>query len=173
MPPVCAGPAGIVEQAIDAAEAVDRLADQGADIFLNRDVGPAKHAGRAELFGEPFALRCAAAGDNDFRAFRDKNLGGVQADAACRAGDNRDLPVQPSHVALLFDKVGSNISPAGRNNASHVWWRGIALDREWHFTRMRIMPGTRPGLAGPGKGPLPAIPAEQVFVLCLALFWMS
>jgi len=46
--------------------------------------------------------RRAPPGDNDLRAFRDENLSGAQPDPACRAGDNRDLAIQPSHVVLLL-----------------------------------------------------------------------
>ena len=97
--------AGIVEQAIDAAEFLDRHADQRAHLLFDRDVGLAEDAGGAELLGQRLALRHAASGDDDFRAFRDENLRGAQSDAACRAGDHRDLAVQPSHVVLLVQAM--------------------------------------------------------------------
>ena len=43
-------PAGIVEQAIDAAEFLDRLADQRAHLVLDRDIGPAEDAMRRRAF---------------------------------------------------------------------------------------------------------------------------
>ena len=92
--------AGIVEQAIDAAEFLDRQLDQRADLLVDHDVGLAKDAVGAELFRQRLALRHAAPGDDDFGAFGDENLGGAQSDAACRPGDHRDLAIQPSHVVL-------------------------------------------------------------------------
>ena len=92
--------AGIVEQAIDAAEFLDRLADQRAHLLLDGDIGLAEHADGAELFRKRLALRRAASGDDDPGAFGHENLRGAQPDAARRAGDNRDLAVQPSHVVL-------------------------------------------------------------------------
>ena len=91
--------AGIVEQAIDAAEFLHRLADQGAHLFFDRDVGLAKDAMGAELLRQRLALGHAAAGDDDLRPFRDKNFRGPQPDAARRTGNHRNLAVEPSHVA--------------------------------------------------------------------------
>ena len=92
--------AGIVEQAIDLAEFLDRKRDQGLHLRFDRDIGLAKDAGGAEFFGQRLAFRRAAPGDDDFRAFGDENLGGVQPDSACRTGDHRDLAVQPSHLII-------------------------------------------------------------------------
>jgi hypothetical protein len=94
--------AGVVEQAIDAAESVDRGADQRLHLVFLRDIGFKEHAGRAELFGERLALRRAASGDHDLRAFRDEDFRRAQPDAAGGTGDDRDLAVQPPHVALLL-----------------------------------------------------------------------
>jgi hypothetical protein len=66
--------AGVVEQAIDAAEFVDRGADQRAHLILLRDIGLKEHAAGAELFGERLALRRAAACDHDFRTLGDEDL---------------------------------------------------------------------------------------------------
>jgi len=85
--------AGVVEQAIDAAEFFDRLPDQRAHLVFNRDVGLAEDAIAAELVGQRLAFRRAPSGDNDVRAFRDENLSGAQPDPACGAGDNRDLAI--------------------------------------------------------------------------------
>ena len=92
--------AGIVEQAVDAAEFLDRKLDQRAHLLFHHDVGLAEDAVGAELFGQRLAFRHAAPGDDDFRAFGDENLRGAQSDAACRPGDHRDLAVQPSHVVV-------------------------------------------------------------------------
>jgi hypothetical protein len=43
--------AGIVEQAIDTAELLDRLGDQRAHLLFGRDVGLTEDAGTAEFFG--------------------------------------------------------------------------------------------------------------------------
>src|ERR1700694_5341179 len=104
--------AGVVEQAIDAAEFLDRLADQRAHLVLDRDIGPTEDAGGAELFGKPLALRRAAPGDDDLRAFGDEYFRGAQPDAAGRAGDNRYLAVQ--HIVLLLAYL--NLIDDGRLN---------------------------------------------------------
>ena len=103
--------AGIVEQAIDAAESVDREPDQRAHLLLDRDIGLAEDTGAAELSGQRLALRRAASGDDDFRAFGDENLRGAQADAACRTGDHRHLAVQPSHCVLPVPVMSALIYP--------------------------------------------------------------
>ena len=95
--------AGIVEQTVDAAEFLDRKVDQRTYLLLDRDIGLAEDAVGAEFFGQRLALRHAAPGDDDLRAFGDENLRGAQSDAARRPGDHRDLAVQPSHVVVLFD----------------------------------------------------------------------
>ncbi len=93
---------GIVEQAIDTAESLDRLPDQRAHLRLNCDVGLTKDAGRAEFSRQCLTFRRAASGDDDFCAFGDEDFGGPQPNAARRAGDNRNLALKPPHVALLF-----------------------------------------------------------------------
>ena len=69
--------AGIVEQAIDAAEFLDRLADQRAHLLLDGHIGLAEHTIGAELFRKPLALRRAPSGDDDAGAFGHENLRGV------------------------------------------------------------------------------------------------
>ena len=93
--------AGIVEQAIDAAEFLDRQLDQRAHLLFDRDIGLAEDAVGAEFFGQRLALRHAAPGDDDLRAFGDEDLRGAQSDAACCPCDHRNLAVQPSHVVIL------------------------------------------------------------------------
>ena len=92
--------AGVVEEAVDAAEFLDRKLDQRTHLLFDRDVGLAEDTAGAELLGQRLALRHAAPGDDDLRAFGDENLRGAQSDAARRPGDHRDLAVQPSHVVL-------------------------------------------------------------------------
>ena len=83
--------AGVVEQAIDAAEFFHRLADQRAHLVFNRDIGLAEDAASAELPGQGLALRNSASGDYYFGAFRNENFRRAQSDAAGRAGDDRHL----------------------------------------------------------------------------------
>ena len=100
MPPVCAGPPALLNRQSMRAEFLDRLADQRAHLVFDRDIGLAEDADGAELFGKRLALRYAASGNDDPGTFRDENLRGAQSDAAGRAGDDRDLAVQPPHVVL-------------------------------------------------------------------------
>ena len=95
-------------------------ADQRAHLLLDGDVGLAEDAGGAEPLGKRLALRRAASGDDDPGAFGHENLRGAQPDAAGRAGDDRDLAVQPSHGVLpSFGYPGIQyISAAERHNAS-------------------------------------------------------
>ena len=46
--------------------------DQRLHLRFHRDIGLAKDAGRTELFGQRLALRRAAPGDHDCRAFGDE-----------------------------------------------------------------------------------------------------
>ena len=102
MPPVCAGPPALLNRQSIRAEFFDRKRDQRLHLRFDRDIGLAEDAVGAELFRQRLALRRAASGDDDFRAFGDENLRGVQPDAAGRAGDHRDLAVQPSHSTIPF-----------------------------------------------------------------------
>jgi len=91
-------PAGVVEQAIDPAEFIDRECDQRTHLVFHRDVGLAENAGGAESFRQRLALGHAAPGDHDFCAFGHENLRCAQPDAARRPGNDRDLAIQPSHI---------------------------------------------------------------------------
>jgi hypothetical protein len=129
--------AGIVEQAINAAEFLDRLTDQRAHLLLDGDIGLAEHTIGAEPFRQRLALPGAASGDDDPGAFGHENLRSAQPDAACRAGDNRDLAVQPSHVVLpVFAILAFGIFPDRRNNASYACF-AAAADRAF-FRRLAL-----------------------------------
>jgi len=64
--------AGIVEQAVDAAEFLHRKPDQRLHLLFHGDIGLAKDASSAELSGQRLSLRRAAPGDHDFCALGDE-----------------------------------------------------------------------------------------------------
>ncbi len=103
MPPVCAGPPALLNRQSMRPNFSTESGDQRLHLRFHRDVGLAKDAVGAELFGQRLALRRAAPGDDDFRAFGDEYLRGAQSDAARRTGDHRYLAVQPSHVVPPVD----------------------------------------------------------------------
>jgi hypothetical protein len=146
------GTARIVEQAIDAAEFLDREADQRAHLVLDRDIGLTEDAGRAEFFGERVALRRAAAGDYDLCTLGHEYFGGSLPDAAGRAGNHRNLAVKPSHVMLpvlaapLFQTSG-----ACGNKASNALPRRLEDNEALETFR----------------------PPITLFALCSALFWIG
>ena len=100
MPPVCAGPPALLNRQsilpnFSTASAISARIWSSTVTSVWR-----KTQAGAELFGQRLALRHAAAGDDDFRAFGDEDLRGAQSDAARRACDHRNLAVQPSHVVI-------------------------------------------------------------------------
>ena len=103
MPPVCAGPPALLNRQSMRPNFSTASAISARICVFHRDVGLAKDAVGAELFGQRLALRRAAPGDDDFRAFGDEYFRGAQSDAARRAGDHRNLAVQPSHVVPPVD----------------------------------------------------------------------
>ena len=102
MPPVCAGPPALLNRQSIRAEFFDRQRNQRLHLRFDRDIGLAEDAGRPKLFRQRFALRGTAPGDDDFGAFGNEYLRGVQPDAAGRAGYHRDFAVQPSHLTYPF-----------------------------------------------------------------------
>ena len=143
--------AGIVEQAVDPAEFFDRQRDQRAHLVLDRDIGLAEDAVRAELFSQRLALRHAAPGDDDFGAFGNENFRSTQTNTARRAGDHRNLAVQPSHIVISHNgrlfAADSQYSPPEGNNASTP--------------------------VSPGKSTVGAVPARNAaFPPRAALFWI-
>ena len=118
-------------------------ADQRAHLLFHRDVGLAEDASGAEFFGQRLAFRHAAPGDHDFRAFGDENLRGAQPDAARRAGDDRDLAVQPSHVVPLRLPtfcVAATI-PSGREQGKRRDIAGTAGDYGFANARFALLVG--------------------------------
>ena len=106
-------PVGVVHQDVELAVAVDREVDH----VLNRsgfllDVGENERgltAGRADLGDRLFALGVVDVCDDDLRAFLRHQLRRALTDALGRAGDDRDLILQPH---------ARSSSTAGRPNPS-------------------------------------------------------
>ncbi|GLR95642.1 hypothetical protein GCM10007858_32780 [Bradyrhizobium liaoningense] len=103
-------PAGIVEQAIDPAELVDRERDQRLHLRFDRDVGLAEDAIGPELLCQCLAFRYAPAGDHNFGTFGNEDFRSAQSDPARRPRDHRNLAVQPAHGMFLFS---SDLMPNG------------------------------------------------------------
>ena len=88
------GPAGVVDQPVDSAEALDHLLDQASACATVRDVGgeslasaPASRA-RATVRSAPVGRSVVVHGDA--RAFRSRLGGDLGADPAAAAGDQHD-----------------------------------------------------------------------------------
>src|SRR5262249_11483164 len=94
--------AGIVEQTVDPAEFFYRERDQRAHLLFLGDIGLAEDAIDAEFLCQRLAFGPAAPGDDNLRALLDKNFRRPETDAAGRAGDHRDLSVEPTHGAFLI-----------------------------------------------------------------------
>jgi hypothetical protein len=75
--------AGIVEQAIDAAELCRPQRNQRLHLRFHGDVGLAEDAGSAQLLCQRLALGHAASCNDDFGAFRDERS--PRAQARCRS----------------------------------------------------------------------------------------
>ena len=87
--------AGIVDQAVDAAEPFDGAPDHRLDIDLVRHVG-ADEAHPQPLLQRP-AFLLPARGDDDLGPFLDKELGDFFADTARSAGDDGDFSIESAH----------------------------------------------------------------------------
>ncbi len=83
--------AGVIEQAVQAAEFVHGEIHQGGDVVFAHDVGALEHGALAELLGQGFALLFGAARQHHGGALFDEAPGGGFADAAGGAGDDGDL----------------------------------------------------------------------------------
>lgn len=93
--------AGIVEQAIDPAEARCRTVDQRLQLAFARHIGLHEAGRAAKLARQRFARFPPAPGDDDTSAFLDEHLGRSRADSARAAHDHRDLAFECSHVVRL------------------------------------------------------------------------
>ena len=82
--------AGVVDQKIDAAEALDGLLNQRLDLIDVANVGghgQAANAGVDDLFGRPVQVLSVAAGDDDIGAKVGKGQGDTPTYAAPTAGN--------------------------------------------------------------------------------------
>ena len=87
--------AGVVDETVDAAEALQRLSDHGLNVVFLGDVGP-DETDPEPLF-ERGAFQLAAGRGDDLRALLDEDFRDPFADPARRAGDDRDLSAQSAH----------------------------------------------------------------------------
>ena len=89
--------AGVVHEAVEAAEARDSVLDHGFDFRFDGDVGAKEAGGGAESLGESLASLFAATGEDHSRALGDEDLGGVSADSTGRAGDDGNFSFEWEH----------------------------------------------------------------------------
>ncbi|MGY4413180.1 hypothetical protein ACVWW4_004916 [Bradyrhizobium sp. LB7.1] len=114
--------AGIVEQAVDAAEFVHREPDQRLHLRFDRHIRLAEDASRPELLRQRLAFRYTPARDHNFGTFGNEDFRSPQPDPARRARDHRDLAIQPAHGMSLFSNLlnpngGHRSIPAPRHSA--------------------------------------------------------
>src|SRR6476660_8513478 len=100
MPPVCAGPPALLNRQsmrpnFSTAWPISAriCSSTVTSVWRNTQTAPS-------LLASASPSERAAPGDDDPGAFGHENLRGEPPDAAVRAGDNRNLAVQPSHVVL-------------------------------------------------------------------------
>jgi hypothetical protein len=89
--------AGVVDQDVDASVALERLRDERFDLRAIRDVARLREdvcASCRELLPRALELLLAARADDELRAVRRELLREREAEAARRAGDERDAPFQ-------------------------------------------------------------------------------
>ena len=101
--------AGVVDEDVDRAAALDDLVDQPLHVGLVRDVGGDADAVR-ERRGR--LLGAVQVGDDDARALRRQALGDRAADALRRAGDDRDLAVEAAISGSARTTSGSGCGSA-------------------------------------------------------------
>ena len=88
--------AGVVDEAVDAAEARQRLRDHRLDVGFAGDVGSDEADAEPPLERRAFGL--APGRGDDRRPLLDKDFRDSFADAAGRAGDDGDLSAQSAHA---------------------------------------------------------------------------
>ncbi len=93
-----AAEAGVVEQHVDAAEAIRRLGHHGGDVLLLGDIRPQEGGGRAQLGRQRVALGLIEIGDQHLGALLDEATNGAGADAARATRDRGDLALESVHV---------------------------------------------------------------------------
>ena len=90
--------AGVVVEDVEPSEALDGVVDHGAGVVLPRDIG-LHEAGLAAGIGDLADGLLARIGrelrDNDLGTLRREHLGRDATHPAPRAGDHRDLAVEP------------------------------------------------------------------------------
>ena len=127
MPPVCAGPPALLNRQsilpnFSTASAISARICSSTVTSVWR-----KMQAGTELLCQRLALRHAAAGDHDFRAFGDEYFRGPQADAARCARDHRNLAIQPSHgVFPLYRKFWSMPQYSRRAGTRQAAWFHVA-----------------------------------------------
>jgi hypothetical protein len=90
--------AGVVEEHVEATEAVGRLGHHGGDVLLLGDIGPQERGGRAEVGRQCLTLGLIEIGDQHLGALVDEATNGAGADAARASRDRGDLAREPVHV---------------------------------------------------------------------------
>jgi hypothetical protein len=109
------GQIAVVDEYVEAAEALERRRDRVPPAVLVGDVLAHEQRGIADFARERLAGILVDVGEHDARA-----LGGQQqrigaADATCRAGDQRDLVCDSIHVRFDFlrrwKKAGAHAAP--------------------------------------------------------------
>src|SRR5581483_12230672 len=90
---------GARDQAVEAAELVDRPADGSLDVVAAGDVARELQRLAALRVGE------VEVGDGDLRALRGKPGRATGADAPRAAGDQHNLPVESRHGSTLRHRV--------------------------------------------------------------------
>src|SRR6185369_2780047 len=96
--------AGVVDEDVEAVEALDRGPDHRLDVGGPRHVGADAFGVRAERVGDPARAVAVAVGDDHARALGDELPGDALAESRGRTGDDGDLSCE-SHGALLVVKV--------------------------------------------------------------------
>jgi len=92
----------VVEHHVETSPPVDGLADERLDVRHARHVGANEDglvSGVADLLRGALAPLLGNIADHDTRALRGERFGRCAADAVGAAGDDRDLPVEPTHLA--------------------------------------------------------------------------
>jgi hypothetical protein len=102
--------ARIVESDVQAAEPLDAGVQRRLDVVLTRDIAADGERLTAALLDQARRLLVAVSGDvGDHHActFAGERKRGGAADAARRAGDERDLPVEPAAHGVTMTLIAS------------------------------------------------------------------
>ena len=77
------------------------LGEDGFDLLPDGIGLPGLAARALDFADDVLERRLAPPADDDMRALRGEQLGGLAADAAATAGDDRHLPVEPADHTIL------------------------------------------------------------------------